>query len=155
MDTSFVIYVDNIYPSKIKNIDEALEELKSDFIKYKKLNVANKIYDENINNNITSISNEVNSEIENIKLKQDNDILPSVLVKKIFDTDLNKITFFSDDDNVYYIEIKSINIPESNEILQDINLLSEFKNAFGNEIIKTKNISINDELINGLLSQYK
>ena len=29
-------------------------------------------------------------------------------------------------------------------------MISELKNAFGNEIIKTKNISINDELINGL-----
>ena len=38
---------------------------------------------------------------------------------------------------------------------QDIELISELKNAFGNEIIKTKNISFNDELINGLLSQYK
>ena len=33
-------------------------------------------------------------------------------------------------------------------------MISELK-CFGNEIIKTKNISINDELINGLLSQYK
>ena len=37
----------------------------------------------------------------------------------------------------------------------EINLLAEFKNAFGNQIIKNKDISFNDELINGLLSQYK
>ena len=34
-------------------------------------------------------------------------------------------------------------------------MISELKNAFGNEIIKTKKITFNDELINGLLSQYK
>ena len=78
-----------------------------------------------------------------------------MLINKIFETDLNEITFFSNDEDVYFVEINKISIPENIEIYEDINLISELKNAFGNEIIKTKTISINDELINGLLSQYK
>ena len=56
---------------------------------------------------------------------------------------------------IYFAEVDNINIPKDIQILEDIEMISELKNAFGNEIIKTKNISINDELINGLLSQYK
>ena len=46
-------------------------------------------------------------------------------------------------------------MPEEGENTSNINLIGDLKTAFGNEIIKTKEISFNDELINGLLSQYK
>jgi len=69
--------------------------------------------------------------------------------------DLNEISFSSDEDNIYFAKIKDIQMPTDNQSSQSLNLLAELKNAFGNEIIKTKNISINDELINGILSQYK
>ena len=88
-------------------------------------------------------------------LKLNSNELPLSMMKNIFDIKLNNITFTSDEDNVYFALVKDINIPSETEAGQDINLISELKNAFGNEIIKTKNISLNDELINGLLSQYK
>ena len=44
---------------------------------------------------------------------------------------------------------------EEGENASNLNLISDLKTAFGSEIIKTKEISFNDELINGLLSQYK
>ena len=50
---------------------------------------------------------------------------------------------------------ENIEIETSANNIKEISLKSEFKNAFGSEIIKTKNISINEELIKGLLSQYK
>ena len=65
------------------------------------------------------------------------------------------LTFSSEDENIYFAQVDSILIPDINEEFSGLNLISEIKNAFGNEIIKTKNISFNDELINGLLSQYK
>ena len=46
-------------------------------------------------------------------------------------------------------------MPEEGENTSKINLIGDLKTAFGIEIIKTKEISFNDELINGLLSQYK
>jgi len=48
-----------------------------------------------------------------------------------------------------------IKIPDEGENTSSINLIGDLKTAFGSEIIKTKKISFNDELINGLLSQYK
>ena len=64
-------------------------------------------------------------------------------------------TFSSDQNNIYFVKLENIEIETSANNIKEISLKSEFKNAFGSEIIKTKNISINDELINGLLSQYK
>ena len=52
-------------------------------------------------------------------------------------------------------KIIEIKIPSESTFLEDINLVSDLKNGFGSEVIKTKNISINDELIIGILSQYK
>ena len=46
-------------------------------------------------------------------------------------------------------------MPAESEITSNIKLIDDLKTAFGSEIIKTKEISFNDELINGLLSQYK
>ena len=56
---------------------------------------------------------------------------------------------------IYFANIKSIKMPEEGENTSNINLIDDLKTAFGSEIIKTKEISFNDELINGLLSQYK
>ena len=43
---------------------------------------------------------------------------------------------------------------ETNDSEKYISLSSNLKNAFGSEIIKSKKISTNDNLINALLSQY-
>ena len=87
----------------------------------------------------------------NTKLNS-NDIT-SILNNSIINSELNKIYFSSDEKNIYFFKVKKIIIPQNIDKNQNINLLADLKNAFGNEIIKTKNISFNDELINGLLSQ--
>ena len=56
---------------------------------------------------------------------------------------------------IYFLKIKKINIPSDLNEISNIEIKSDLKNAFGNEIIKTKKITLNEELINGLLSQYK
>ena len=154
-NTSFIIYVDNIYPSEVQSIDIAFDEIKLDFVKFKKTNYAKDIFELNKDNKFEKIKSKFDQNIENLSVQSNSTNLPNLLINKIFETDLNKITFFSNDEDVYFVEINKISIPENIEINEDINLISELKNAFGNEIIKTKTISINDELINGLLSQYK
>ena len=81
--------------------------------------------------------------------------MPITFKQKIFDTDINKVAFGSDENAIYFANIKTIKMPEEGENASDLNLISDLKTAFGSEIIKTKEISFNDELINGLLSQYK
>ena len=154
-NTSFIIHVDNIYPSEVQTIDIAFDKIKLDFVKFKKTNYAKDFFELNKDNGFKKIQSEFDKNIENLSVQSTSNNLPNLLIKKIFETDLNKITFFSNDENIYFVETNKISIPKNIEKYKDINLISELKNAFGNEIIKTKNISINDELINGLLSQYK
>ena len=154
-NTSFIIYVDNIYPSEVQSIDIAFDEIKLDFVEFKKTNYAKDIFELNKDNKFEKIKSKFDQKIENLSVQSNSTNLPNLLINKIFETDLNEITFFSNDEDVYFVEINKISIPENIEIYEDINLISELKNAFGNEIIKKKSISINDELINGLLSQYK
>ena len=153
---SFIINVDEIYPSKVQELEKVLKIVVADFVKSKQLKFANEVFEKNYKSeNFNNIKNIFNSNIDEMVLKLHSNELPLSMMKNIFDIKLNNITFTSDEDNVYFALVKDINIPSKTEAKQDINLISELKNAFGNEIIKTKNISLNDELINGLLSQYK
>ena len=153
---SFILNVNEIYPSKVDSIDIVFNDVTSDFIKSKKLNYALKIFEDNkINKNFKNISSIFSSNIEEVDITLSSENLPKSLISNIFETKLNEISFSSDEQDVYYARVNNIMIPNETINSEDISLLSELKNAFGNEIIKTKNISINDELINGLLSQYK
>ena len=153
---SFIINVDNITPTKPKSLNDAFNDVKSDYLISKKTDYANKIFKENnFKNSVKNISEIFNIEYELITIKMNEDTLPTSVKKNVFDTDINNLTFSLDDKNIYFAEVDSIFIPNINGELSELSLISEIKNAFGNEIIKTKNISFNDELINGLLSQYK
>ena len=153
---SFIINVDNIIPSEAKSLNIAFNDVKSDFLISKKTDYANKIFIENnFKNSIKNISEIFNLEYELITIKMNSDTIPASLRENIFNTNINNLSFSSDNKAIYFAEVDSILIPDINEGFSELNLISEIKNAFGNEIIKTKNISFNDELINGLLSQYK
>ena len=152
---AYIIYVDNIYPSEIESIDKAFENVIADFVKSKKLDYANKILDNNIDDNLTKIRDIFDGVIENQFIKLNSNNLPNQLINKIFNSEMGITTFSSDQNNIYFVKLENIEIETSANNIKEISLKSEFKNAFGSEIIKTKNISINDELINGLLSQYK
>ncbi len=152
---SFIINVDNIYPSEAKNIDDVYNDVLSDFIRSKKLEYARILFNKyKTDSNLKKINSIFNLEIESKEIKIDSNDLPNSLLNNIFKTDLNSLTFSSDEANAYFVLISKINMPQKVEGSK-INLKSELKNSFGNEIIKTKKISFNDELINGLLSQYK
>ncbi len=154
-DTSFIVNIDDIYPSKIESIDNIFDSVLNDFIFTKKTEQAENIFENNkeIFTNISKIY-ATNPENLNLSLKT-NDVLPISFKQKIFETDIDKIAFGSDENAIYFANIKSIKMPEEGENTKNLNLISELKTAFGSEIIKTKEISFNDELINGLLSQYK
>lgn len=154
-DTSFIVNIDEIYPSKIDNIDNILDSLLDDFIVAKKTKQAKDIFESN-KEIFTNISNFYSVSSEKLSLSLNvNDELPISFKQKIFETDIGKVTFGSDENAIYFANIKIIKMPEESENSSNINMIDNLKTAFGSEIIKTKEISFNDELINGLLSQYK
>ena len=152
---SFIVNIDNIYPAEQEKIDDVFEIVLNDFIFSKKIDQARTFFDNNKDNfeNISRLYG-INSNIKKISLNNTNE-LPSTLVQKILSTDINKITFDSDENSIYFAKIRNIEMPTEGEITENLNLQGDLKTAFGSEIIKTKEISFNDELINGLLSQYK
>ncbi|MDC3082739.1 SurA N-terminal domain-containing protein [Pelagibacteraceae bacterium] len=154
-DTSFIVNIDDIYPSKIESIDNIFDSVLNDFIFTKKTEQAENIFENNkeIFSNISKFY-ATNPEKLTLSLKT-NDELPISFKQKIFETDIDKVAFGSDENAIYFANIKSIKMPEEGENTSNINLIGDLKTAFGSEIIKTKEISFNDELINGLLSQYK
>jgi len=154
-DTSFIVNIDDIYPSKIESIDNIFDSVLNDFIFTKKTEQAENIF-ENNKEIFTNISKFYATNPENLILSlKTNDELPISFKQKIFETDIDKVAFGSDENAIYFANIKSIKMPEEGENTSNINLIGDLKTAFGSEIIKTKEISFNDELINGLLSQYK
>ncbi len=154
-DTSFIVNIDDIYPSKIESIDNIFDSVLNDFIFTKKTEQAENIF-ENNREIFTNISKFYASNTQYLTLSlKTNDELPIAFKQKIFETDIDKVAFGSDENAVYFANIKSIKMPEEGENTSNINLIGDLKTAFGSEIIKTKEISFNDELINGLLSQYK
>ncbi len=154
-DTSFIVNIDEIYPSKIESIDNIFDSVLNDFIFTKKTEQAENIFNKN-KEIFTNISKFYAINPENLTLSlSDNEELPISFKQNIFETDVDKVAFGSDENAIYFANIKIIKMSEEGENTSKLNLISDLKTAFGSEIIKTKEISFNDELINGLLSQYK
>ena len=155
-DLSFVINVDEIYPSKEQDIENIYNDVVKDYIKQKKIEFAQEIYNNNENNNNLDIfKSSFNSKVEEIEIDFNSEVITSSIKNNLFNAEPGSIKFSFDDTNIYFGQVIEIKIPDNNALFQEIDLISELKNAFGSEIVKTKNISLNDELINGLLSQYK
>ncbi len=155
-NTSFIVNVYNVIPSKPKTLKNSFNDIKSDFIISKKIDYVKDSFDKNnFENSIKYFEDTFNMPIKIELLDSNSDFLPKALINSIFNTDVNNLTFSSDDEYIYLVEINNIIIREINENISELSMISELKNAFGNEIIRTKKITLNDELINGLLSQYK
>ena len=154
-NTSFIVITNNIYPSRIEEIDNVFENVVDDFIFSKKTKQAEDIFNKN-EGNFANIRKFYSTDAKSLKLSmEDGNKLPLSFKQKIFETEINKVSFGSDENSIYFANIKTIDMPEEIEDSENINLIGDLKTAFGSEIIKTKKISFNDELINGLLSQYK
>ena len=155
-EISYLINVDKVYPPTMRDLDSIYGEALEDFVRYKNIEYVKNIYEINKeNNNLSNLKKVFNVENKIIEMKINEDDQPLVLTRNIFESDINKIIFVSDEENIYFAITEKVNIPEDISTSSKINLNSDLKSAFGNEIIKTKKISFNDELINGLLSQYK
>ena len=154
-NTSLIVNVDNIYPTEVENIENIFDEVLKDYITSKKLNFVTDVFEENKYKNLDDLNELFKLNIEELNLTPNSDNLSNIFIKDIFSANLEEILISSDQENIYFAKIMEIIIPDNIEESQSLNLTAEIKNAFGNEIIKTKNISVNDELIQGLLSQYK
>ena len=79
---------------------------------------------------------------------------PSIFKNKVFDSNLDEIYFSTFEEKVFITKTNYVTFPEDDGNNQGINLSSELRSFFGAEIVKNKNISTNDNLIQALINQY-
>ena len=132
------------------------EEIVGNWIKSKKIKEIESYIEESIVNLKTfkDISVHLKTDVSSIDLTQDNNDYPSIFKNKVFDSNLDEIYFGTSEDNIFIAKTNIITFPENDGQNQGINLSSELRSFFGAEIVKNKNISTNDNLIQALISQY-
>ncbi len=153
---SIIINVDNIVFEKPYELDQVFKEVSDDWIKSQKIKEIESYIEESIVNSKTlkNISVHLKTDVSSIDLQQDNNDYPSIFKNKVFDSNLDEIYFSTSEDNILIAKTNIITFPENDGQNQVINLSSELRSFFGAEIVKNKNISTNDNLIQALISQY-
>ena len=76
------------------------------------------------------------------------------LISDIFEADKEDIVQLFDENKVYIAIITDITIPKSINEVKDLSLQNDLKGSFGSELIKNKEISTNDKLINAVINNY-
>ena len=155
-NTSIIINVDQITKAKPYELSEVFEIVSNDWIKSTKIkSIETKI--EKISNgskSIGDISDFVNFKILNTDIKLNDSSYPSAYKNNIFSNEINQISISVVNDEIYISKINKILFSNDDEEIVTKSLLSELRASFGTEIIKNKNISTNDNLIQALISQY-
>ena len=154
---SIIINVDNIIYEKPYGLDQVFEEVSADWIKSLKIKEIESYIDNSIlnSNAIKEFSIYFKKEASNINLNFNDSELPSAFKNKVFDNEINKVYFNVSNDDVYIAKTNKVTFPNDNNINnQELKLSSELRSFFGAEIVKNKNISTNDNLIQALINQY-
>ena len=153
---SIIINVDNIMFEKPYELNEVFEKVSDDWIKSLKIKEIENYIEESIASSRTfkDVSTYFKAEMSSIDLQQNNNDYPSLFKNKVFDSNLNEIYFSTSDNDVFIAKTNNVTFPEDSKNNQGINLSSELRGSFGAEIVKNKNISTNDNLIQALISQY-
>ena len=155
---SFIVNVDNIEnerPNELKEIFEVVSNDWIDTLKIESINTQiNKILEGS--KSLEEIANFVKKEILNEDMKLDSNLFPTTVKNTVFTDEINQISLSISNKDIYISQLKQISFPkEETNNAQQISMLSELRSNFGAEIIKDKNISTNDNLIQALISQYK
>ncbi len=154
---SIIINVDNILYEKPYELNQVFEKVSEDWIKSLKIKEIESYIDDSIADSklIKDLSLYFKTETSNIDLKFNSDDYPSAFKNKVFDNDIDKIYFSISNDDIYLAKNNKITFPDDDNINnQDLDLGNELRSFFGAEIVKNKNISTNDNLMQALISQY-
>ena len=154
---SFIVNVDNIENERPHELKEVFEIVSSDWIDSLKIESINTQIDKILegSKSLEEIANFVKKEILNEDMKLDSNLFPTTLKNKVFTDEINQISLSISNKDIYISQLKQISFPkEEPNNTQSLSMLSELRSNFGAEIIKDKNISTNDNLIQALIRQY-
>jgi peptidyl-prolyl cis-trans isomerase D len=154
---SIIVNVDNIENERPHELKEVFEIVSSDWIDSLKIESINTQIDKILegSKSLEEIANFVKKEILNEDMKLDSNLFPTTLKNKVFTDEINQISLSISNKDIYISQLKQISFPkEEPNNTQALSMLSELRSNFGAEIIKDKNISTNDNLIQALIRQY-
>ena len=155
-DFFYIFNVVNIIPSQALNLTDVEKKVYEDWKTSKKIEEIKNQLSLNKNNEeyLNKISKYYDIKFQNTEVNQNYSELPKNLINNIFNSPKNINTLTFDNNNVYIAQIIEILIPSENDNKSNISLMSNLRNSFGNELIKNKNISTNDNLINAVVNSY-
>ena len=155
-DISIVINVDQVVNERPYELSEVFESVSNDWIKSLKIeSIENKVEEiSNSTKSIQDIESSVDTKVSNEDIQLNDINYPSTLKNNVFANDINQFYLSIVSDDIYISKVNKISFSNEGENMQTISMLSELKGNFGAEIIKNKNISTNDSLIQALISQY-
>ena len=151
---SFYIFnVKDIVHSEPIDLSEIKDNVLKDWQKTKRIE---KILNESKNNLnfFDELSDLHNLTIKEVEINIDSQELPIKIISDIFEADKGAIVQLFDENKVYIAIITDITIPKSINEVKDLSLQNELKGSFGTELIKNKEISTNDKLINAVINNY-
>ena len=153
---SYVFNVTNIEESKALKFEDIKNDILNDFKNSKRIEITKKDIEENIKNSnfIYDIAIRYNLPIKEDIINTNSKELPINLTKKIFETHLNENTYSITNRKFYISKIDEIIINEITNLNNDIFLANNLRDSFGQELMKTKKISPNEELISAIIQQY-
>ncbi len=153
---SYVFNVTNIEESKALKFEDIENDILNDFKNSKRIEITKKDIEENIKNSnfIYDIAIKYNLPIKENIINTNSKELPINLTKKIFETNLNENTYSITNRKFYISKIDEIIINEITNLNNDIFLANNLRDSFGQELMKIKKISPNEELISAIIQQY-
>ena len=140
-------------PLKFENINE---EILNDWSNKKRIEQMLKNIEENKNNKtfLVNLSKKYELKINEIIISKNSNILERKKTDAVFlSENLQNIGIF-DVDNFFIAKINNVIMPNETSKLEKISLLNDLKASFGQELIISKKISINENMINAIIEQY-
>ena len=151
---SFYIFnVKEIAPSEPIDLSEIKDNVLKDWQNTKRIE---KILNESKNNLnfFDELSDLYNLTIKDAEINIDSKELPIKLISDIFEADKGAIVQLFEKNKVYIATIIDIAMPKSINEVKELSLQNDLKGSFGTELLKNKEITTNDKLIEAVINNF-
>ena len=155
-DLSYVFNVISISESKPIELNQVKNRVLNDWENTKRLEKIKLDVQKNISNNfyVSNLSEQYNiNMIERLIVSKNSNKIPRNLMNNIFNSNKNTNILNIFENILYIANIEDVIIP-NNDISELISMNGDLRSSFGQELMKSKKIKTNDNLINALLDQY-
>ena len=105
-------------------------------------------------NYVEELSSLYNLPIKKMEINKNSQELPKNLVLDIFEGDKGSNNQKLEDSNIYIANVIDIIIPSNVDKDNNLSLMVNLKNSFGNELTSNVKITTNDNLINAVIDRY-